>query len=187
MAKAKKITYLLREALSTIMKHTKLPRFLIFGGVVLAISLVIVLGLSNNLPLEDYFEENPDELARIVDVLHQNKREGYPISLNPKSDVRETVSNTLSDDIVTSIHSVFSNSKCNSIYASTTRSGSFFCRFSFRSREKVIGIAFVGDNSSPNTTNSIFSGLLVSECTFIADEWVYFEYYTSEGEKKIPG
>jgi len=51
----------------------------------------------------------------------------------------------------------------------------------------VIGIAFVGDNSSPNTTNSIFSGLLVSECTFIADEWVYFEYYTSEGEKKIPG
>jgi len=169
------------------MKHTKLPRFLIFGGVVLAISLVIVLGLSNNLPLEDYFEENPDELARIVDVLHQNKREGYPISLNPKSDVRETVSNTLSDDIVTSIHSVFSNSKCNSIYASTTRSGSFFCRFSFRSREKVIGIAFVGDNSSPNTTNSIFSGLLVSECTFIADEWVYFEYYTSEGEKKIPG
>jgi hypothetical protein len=66
MVKVKKITYLLREALSTIMKHTKLPRFLTFGGVVLAISLVIVLGLSNKIPLKDYFEENPDELSRIV-------------------------------------------------------------------------------------------------------------------------
>lgn len=159
----------------------------ILATILLILVFQFVENKSCNISVEEYFYQNSDEFADIVDVLRQNKVEGFLLHLTSEGDIQTLFGDANQDVSAEAIRSVFKKTDCNAIYASTTRSGNFYCRFACRGHDAVNGIAFVGDNRYPDTINSIFSGSLVSECTFIDDEWVRFEYYTAEGEKKITG
>lgn len=169
------------------MQRTKLIVYPILATILLILVFQFVENKSRNISVEEYFYQNSDEFADIVDVLRQNKVEGFPLYLTSEDDIQTLFRDANQDVSAEAIRSVFKKTDCNAIYASTTRSGNFYCRFACRGHDAVNGIAFVGDNRYPDTINSIFSGSLVSECTFIDDEWVRFEYYTAEGEKKITG
>ena len=169
------------------MQRTKLIVYPILATILLILVFQFVENKSRNISVEEYFYQNSDEFTDIVDVLRQNKVEGFPLYLTSEDDIQTLFGDANQDVSAEAIRSVFKKTDCNAIYASTTRSGNFYCRFACRGHDAVNGIAFVGDNRYPDTINSIFSGSLVSECTFIDDKWVRFEYYTAKKKKKITG
>lgn len=166
------------------MRHTQLRLIIVLVCSILMLSLLFSFILTRPVPLTDYFELHEDELVKIAETLYQNKPDGFPILLDKPSDIQQKISNSIPDDVMSYIRAVFSDAQCDQIYGSTTRSGIYYCKFICYGRYKNTGIAFVGNITDPRLC---FFGLLVAECTFISDGWVYFEYYTPLGEKQIPG
>ena len=69
------------------MQRTKLIVYPILATILLILVFQFVENKSRNISVEEYFYQNSDEFADIVDVLRQNKVEGFPLYLT--SDVSD--------------------------------------------------------------------------------------------------
>ena len=66
------------------MQRTKLIVYPILATILLILVFQFVENKSRNISVEEYFYQNSDEFADIVDVLRQNKVEGFPLYLTSK-------------------------------------------------------------------------------------------------------
>lgn len=148
---------------------------------------VLILTIERKDTILDCFNKNPDKFNAVANDLCSNLSDAFPILLNRGSNIQETADYPISLAIVEAIEYIFSTSDCDRIFASKTLQGTPFCQFSIHGHDSVKGIAFVGNHQNSKSVGSIFLGLSVKECTFITDEWVYFEYLTAEGEKNAFG
>lgn len=155
------------------------------GAFVLVCALILTIERKDT--ISDCFNKNPDKFNAVANDLCSNLSDAFPILLNRGNNIQETADYPISLAVVEAIEYIFSTSDCDMIFASKTLQGTPFCQFSIHGHDIVKGIAFVGNNQNPETVDSIFLGLSVKECTFITDEWVYFEYLTVEGEKNTFG
>jgi hypothetical protein len=61
------------------MQRTKLIVYPILATILLILVFQFVENKSRNISVEEYFYQNSDEFTDIVDVLRQNKVEGFPL------------------------------------------------------------------------------------------------------------
>lgn len=154
------------------------------GAFVLVCALILTIERKDT--ISDCFNKNPDKFNAVANDLCANLSDAFPILLKRGNNIQETADYSISPAIVEAIEYIFSTSDCDTIFASKTLQGTPFCQFSINEHDIVKGIAFVGNNQNLKV-DSIFLGLSVKECTFITDEWVYFEYLTVYGEKDAFG
>lgn len=69
------------------MQRTKLIVYPILATILLILVFQFVENKSRNISVEEYFYQNSDEFADIVDVLRQNKVEGFPLYLTSEDDM----------------------------------------------------------------------------------------------------
>lgn len=70
------------------MQRTKLIVYPILATILLILVFQFVENKSRNISVEEYFYQNSDEFADIVDVLRQNKVEGFPLYLTSEDDIQ---------------------------------------------------------------------------------------------------
>lgn len=68
------------------MQRTKLIVYPILATILLILVFQFVENKSRNISVEEYFYQNSDEFTDIVDVLRQNKVEGFPLYLTSEDD-----------------------------------------------------------------------------------------------------
>ncbi len=164
--------------------HSK--RFQLMLVIIIAtIAVIALFFLFRKDAVADYFSYHQNTFEIVANDFCENQPDGFPIIIDKNDDIAKAVDYEIADDVIDAIQTIFSETDCDTIFASTTRQGTNFCKFSVRGTDKVRGIAFIDGNLSP--TDTIFFGLIVDEYTALSDEWIYFEYYTAEGEKDIPG
>ena len=122
------------------MQRTKLIVYPILATILLILVFQFVENKSRNISVEEYFYQNSDEFADIVDVLRQNKVEGFPLYLTSEDDIQTLFGDANQDVSAEAIRSVFKKTDCNAIYASTTEKPSL--------SSKTLAISRISKSSS---------------------------------------
>ena len=174
------------------MKFPKSIKWVLLYCILIIVIIIALLTATKKESLESCFTREPEFFQLVADTLIEIQAgDDFPILIDRTdyvdNQLTHVVASQIPENISQDMESILFDIDCFWIFASETREGTGYCVFESFSRDLVTGIAFVGDNTSPDTNDPILRGEFVNEMIFIADGWVYFEYLTHEAASKIPG
>ena len=166
------------------MKRMRRRKAILGAAICILLGICIFL-LVHREPVRNCWHKNPDLFLMVANDLCSNmQRNDSVILIDRGFDIQDAAGYPMSSEVMSAIEFIFSASDCDNIFASRTRQGTLYCRFSTDHSKFVNGVAFVDDERHCEPFDSIFSGLLVRERLPIDNGWLYFEYLTLEGEKE---